>query len=200
LPRLTREESQARTRARLLAAARCRFAQDGYAATSVDRIAEEAGFSKGAFYSNFSSKNAIFLEVLEQHGSESLDGLLASLADAADVAAAIDIVADWASETSRSGNWPLLVLEHARQEGEALRRQETILRAHWRRLGARLASFAPHLACDPVVLGALVHELTYAPAMSFVGRPRSGDLVRIVLRKMLAGDAEAAPRRRASRA
>ena len=56
MARLTREQSQAITRERILSAAGDVVARDGYDGASVDRIAEAAGYSKGAFYSNFSSK------------------------------------------------------------------------------------------------------------------------------------------------
>ena len=65
LSRLTRPQSQARTRERLLAAAREAFIENGFARTSLESIAEAAGFSKGAVYSNFESKDALFLELLE---------------------------------------------------------------------------------------------------------------------------------------
>ena len=65
MSRLTRPQSQARTRERLLAAAREAFIRNGFARTSLEAIAEAAGFSKGAVYSNFESKDALFLELLE---------------------------------------------------------------------------------------------------------------------------------------
>jgi AcrR family transcriptional regulator len=64
--RLTREESKAATREKLLAAASKAFARYGFAAISVDEIAESAGFSRGAFYSNFKSKDELFLTVVER--------------------------------------------------------------------------------------------------------------------------------------
>jgi TetR/AcrR family transcriptional regulator, transcriptional repressor of aconitase len=79
--RPTRQESRARTRERLLLSAREVFARNGYAGASVDLIAENTGFSKGAFYSNFDSKEALFLELLEQHKADeikALEGLLTS--------------------------------------------------------------------------------------------------------------------------
>ncbi len=65
-PRLTREESRQQTRARLLEAAVQVFSRRGYQAATVDEIAEAAGYSKGAVYSNFSSKEELFLELLDQ--------------------------------------------------------------------------------------------------------------------------------------
>ncbi|MGH2599028.1 MAG: TetR/AcrR family transcriptional regulator, partial [Dehalococcoidia bacterium] len=65
--RLTRAESKAITKARLLDAAATVFARKGFAATSVEDIAEAAGYTIGALYSNFSGKEDLFLAVLDQH-------------------------------------------------------------------------------------------------------------------------------------
>lgn len=62
--RLTREESKARTRAELLRAARRLFLRNGFVSTSLADIAEEAGLTKGAVYSNFESKEDLFLALL----------------------------------------------------------------------------------------------------------------------------------------
>ncbi|WP_323018396.1 TetR/AcrR family transcriptional regulator [Castellaniella sp.] len=64
--RLTRQQSQAQTRQRLLAAAHALFAAHGFNATSVEQIALEAGYSRGAFYSNFQTKAEVFLVLLQQ--------------------------------------------------------------------------------------------------------------------------------------
>ena len=61
--RLTRAEQQAQTRERLLAAAERVFARHGYGGASIDLISAEAGYSKGAIYSNFESKEEVFLEL-----------------------------------------------------------------------------------------------------------------------------------------
>ncbi len=62
--RLTRAQQQAVTRERLLAAAEQIFARHGYGGASIELITSEAGYSKGAIYSNFESKEAVFLELL----------------------------------------------------------------------------------------------------------------------------------------
>ena len=66
-PRLTRTQQQAQTRERLLAAAERVVARCGYGGASIDLISAEAGYSKGAVYSNFESKEAVFLELLRRH-------------------------------------------------------------------------------------------------------------------------------------
>jgi AcrR family transcriptional regulator len=72
--RLTREQSKALTRERLLSAARSVFAQRGFHGSSVDEIAAEAGYSTGALYSNFDGKEDLFLVLMEreidEHASE----------------------------------------------------------------------------------------------------------------------------------
>lgn len=62
--RLTRDESRALTRERLVTAAAQVIADKGYASASVEDIAEAAGYSRGAFYSNFGGKDGLFLELL----------------------------------------------------------------------------------------------------------------------------------------
>jgi AcrR family transcriptional regulator len=66
--RLTRAEAKARTREQLLDAAARIFAQKGYAGASVEEIAESAGYSIGALYSNFASKEQLFLELMAARG------------------------------------------------------------------------------------------------------------------------------------
>ena len=64
--RLTREESRAQTRERLLEAARGVFAANGFHGSSVEEIASAAGFSTGALYSNFEGKEDLFLVLMER--------------------------------------------------------------------------------------------------------------------------------------
>jgi AcrR family transcriptional regulator len=68
--RLTREEKKARTRAQLMDAAATVFARRGYVAASLDEVAEEAGLTKGAVYSNFASKEELFEAVIEDRLNE----------------------------------------------------------------------------------------------------------------------------------
>jgi AcrR family transcriptional regulator len=72
--RLTREQSKANTRERLLDAARTVFASSGFHGASVEEIAAAAGFSTGALYSNFDGKEDLFLALMQRevevHASE----------------------------------------------------------------------------------------------------------------------------------
>ena len=66
----TRAERKARTREQLVGAAERLFKRDGFHATSVDAVADEAGYTKGAVYSNFASKEDLFFAVYELRLSE----------------------------------------------------------------------------------------------------------------------------------
>jgi AcrR family transcriptional regulator len=77
--RLSREEKKARTRAQLIDAAATVFAREGFMAASLDEVAEEAGLTKGAVYSNFDSKEDLFQAVIDdrltepmRHGAEAI--------------------------------------------------------------------------------------------------------------------------------
>ncbi|MFJ6678561.1 TetR/AcrR family transcriptional regulator [Microbacterium sp. NPDC091382] len=65
--------SRENTRARLLEAAHEVFAEVGLDAASVETICERAGFTRGAFYSNFESKDELFLALITQLSEDKLD-------------------------------------------------------------------------------------------------------------------------------
>jgi AcrR family transcriptional regulator len=79
--RLTRKEQQAHTRLCLMRSASRVFARHGLHQASINDVAAAAGFTKGAFYANFKSKEELFLAMLDQRFAarlESLDRILAS--------------------------------------------------------------------------------------------------------------------------
>lgn len=71
--RKTRQEQQADTRDRILRAAAKVFARHGFDGASLGQVADEAGFTKGAVYSNFASKDDLFVSLLEIRCRESLE-------------------------------------------------------------------------------------------------------------------------------
>lgn len=71
--RMTQEERKQETRKMLLDSAAEIFAQFGFHGASVDKIAEFAGYSKGAVYANFNSKEELFLALLEQKMKSHVD-------------------------------------------------------------------------------------------------------------------------------
>jgi AcrR family transcriptional regulator len=70
--RMTRDEQRVQTRTRLLDAAESLFGTYGIAEPSIEQIAEEAGYSRGAFYSNFEDKDALVLALIERHQNRSM--------------------------------------------------------------------------------------------------------------------------------
>jgi AcrR family transcriptional regulator len=71
--RLSREDSREQTTQRLLDAAQKLIARKGLDAASVENIAEAAGYSRGAFYSNFESKDDLFIELLRRDHQQATD-------------------------------------------------------------------------------------------------------------------------------
>jgi len=79
--RLTRREKQERTRADLIDAAARVFARRGFHAATIEEIAEEAGYTHGAVYGNFSGKDELFLAVFEQRVAGRVSDVSALAAD-----------------------------------------------------------------------------------------------------------------------
>lgn len=69
------------TRQRLLDAAGDVFAEEGFGRSTVEQVCERAGFTRGAFYSNFTSLDELFLAMWEQRSATMLDGIRTALAD-----------------------------------------------------------------------------------------------------------------------
>ena len=118
--RLTREESRALTREKLLASAYEVMAREGYEGASIDRIAEEAGFSKGAFYSNFDSKEEIFLELLETHSVQDVGEITGLLRNVNDPRKMIEVISDWADTRAKDPSWGMLALDLFRRAKQDL--------------------------------------------------------------------------------
>lgn len=72
---------RAETRQRLLDAAGDVFAEEGFGRSTVEQVCERAGFTRGAFYSNFTSLDELFLAMWEQRSATMLDGIRTALAD-----------------------------------------------------------------------------------------------------------------------
>ncbi len=79
------------------------FARGGYEGASVDLIAESAGYSKGAFYSNFESKEAIFLELLDAHKRREIEALAQLLAQDIPAPELLSLIRN--SETGRGSDF-----------------------------------------------------------------------------------------------
>ena len=109
--RITRKESHAQTRERLIATAHGMFLSDGYNATSLDKVATTAGFSKGAVYSNFSTKHELaVLDVIHRERAQSLADAVSGVDT---VEGRIDAFAAWAEANIGDVGWTALEVEFA---------------------------------------------------------------------------------------
>lgn len=112
--RLTRQESQARTRALLLEVATREFLAHGYAGTSLERVAELAGFSKGAVYGNFAGKEQLCLAVLENQFFAQLQQFVGDFAAGGDtIEDRLGVLERWLEGLLADDAWQLLALEFA---------------------------------------------------------------------------------------
>ena len=75
IPARRRRDKKEEVRARLVAAAVGVFAERGYEGASLERVAEAAGYSKGAVYSNFASKDELFFELVAARIDERLEAV-----------------------------------------------------------------------------------------------------------------------------
>ena len=124
-PRLSRAEQNDRNRALLLSAALRVFLSRGYYAATLDQIADEAGFSKGAVYSRFASKADMFLALLADRIAERA-GQNAQLAGELAGTGNFSALLELAEQAERgTPGWRLLVTEfrvHAARDPELNRR------------------------------------------------------------------------------
>lgn len=126
-PRLTRAQAQARTRAELLAAAARVFKRRGYEGASVAEIADDAGYSHGAVYSNFAGKDDLFLALYEGWVAERVAEIDATWSEPGSLADRARAAADEWMASLAGEPWPFL-----------LRLELTVRAAHDRELRERL--------------------------------------------------------------
>ena len=113
---MTRQESHAQTRDRLVATAHRLFLADGYNATSLERVAETAGFSKGAVYANFAGKEELCLAVLENHYFAQLQKFVGEFAGGGDtIEDRLAVLERWWEVLLAEDEFQLLAMEFAVQ-------------------------------------------------------------------------------------
>jgi len=141
--RHTRKEQQARTRTQLLQSAGRVFARHGLHQASVEQIVAEAGYTKGALYANFASKEDLFLALLEERFAERIAAVDAQLIDPGDPDDSHDHAradpADFVAQVQRDGEWERLFFEFAAHAGRDDAFRGALL-TRWLALIARMAS------------------------------------------------------------
>lgn len=110
--RMTRQQSKELTRVRLVEAAERIFIRKGFDDASVEEISEAAGYSRGAFYSNFKDKDQVLLAVIDRLRPKALDGIFQRLAESAE---RIVAVREWFSNQWRFRDFITLQIEISRR-------------------------------------------------------------------------------------
>lgn len=136
------------TRARLLAGALEVFAERGFHGASVEDICERAGFTRGAFYSNFGSKDELVLALFQATTDRLLEQIEALLPElASQPGSLLDAVLGLLDETaSDQRQWHLISAEftlHALRDpaaAEALNKQRGMFRESLTRLVVQITA------------------------------------------------------------
>ena len=108
----SRRQKQEETRSSLLRSAAKLFCRHGLEGASVDDVAQDAGFTKGAFYSNFKNKEELFLVMMDEKFSaelERIDHLLSGTGEAREEANAA--AEDFVRYVHSDPEWPRLYFE-----------------------------------------------------------------------------------------
>jgi AcrR family transcriptional regulator len=109
--RLTRAERRERTRLELLTAAEACFVTRGFHATSVDQVAERAGYTKGAVYSNFASKEDLFFAVYQRRVEHALTEVAPGLRQAGPEQALDWLATTMIDRRGREDGWLAVFIE-----------------------------------------------------------------------------------------
>jgi AcrR family transcriptional regulator len=127
-----RQEKQAKTRTSLLRSAAKLFRRKGMEGTSVEEIASDAGFTKGAFYANFKSKEELFLTMLDDHFQNELERMDRALSGEGDPGQEAQEAAEGFIQYLADPEWPLLYFQfaaHAARDEDFRRELATRARA-----------------------------------------------------------------------
>lgn len=153
-------------------------------------IAEEAGFSKGAFYSNFNSKEDILLQLLQTNASNDVEELTELFAPLQDVESILQALKSWSDARSANQKWGTIAIEFVRRtihDGDTENPQLHIFYSQWKGVGELLAeklNISP-TRISPLNLGGLVLEVTYGGISGFLKVNTSGEMLDEMLRLMI---------------
>ncbi len=111
--KVSRAERQRQTRERLIEVASDMFLAVGYAGTSLDKVAVEAGFSKGAVYSNFAGKEELCMAVLDQIHAEKIRLVLEVFSEDTSIEARLKNFVEWSRSGLGEPQWTSLEVEFA---------------------------------------------------------------------------------------
>ncbi|CAN7552708.1 TetR/AcrR family transcriptional regulator [Variovorax paradoxus] len=195
--RLTREESRAQTRERLVETAQQLFVSNGYGGASIRDIADKAGYSQGAFYSNFSSKEDVLLELLRRHMEAEATQLFKVMGnEQQEPGQMLAELEAWASTLNHDADWCMLSIElqlHANRSRSFAAEYRKVWNKHRSELGGVIGQLFGKLGRTPPAapdeLAAAFMALSHGLALQRIStRPDpSGRLIMVFLRGLIAG-------------
>src|SRR5215471_2367897 len=106
-----RQERTEITRARLIQSAEKVFARDGFEAAKLEEIAADAGYTRGAFYANFESKEDLFFALLEREISSRIAALEREMEKFAEPREKLRAMREFFLAKAADRRWCLLALE-----------------------------------------------------------------------------------------
>jgi AcrR family transcriptional regulator len=171
---LTRKQKQERTRAKLMRSAARLFCHRGLEQASVDDIAQDAGYTKGAFYSNFKSKEELFLAMLDQKFGEEIERIEQALrTDETPDEAARQAGEDFMRFVRSDPEWERLYLEfvaYAARNDEFRQELLTRCRAMDERLGEVYSRWTERIGITPPIPVEDITRITSIMADGFLMR------------------------------
>lgn len=178
-----RRPPREQTRREILDAAARAFAQRGLHGASVEAVAAEAGLSTGAVYSNFASKEDLFLTLYEERIASRARDLRAAVGEAGDPGEALAAAAADATRTIRSSpEWLLLYFEFAllaARDPKFGRRFRAVRRRGLDELTRGIADGLRHAGADPSAadrIARTVRAASYGLALEhLLGEAKKGD-------------------------
>ena len=205
-----RRQPRAQTRQDLLDAAARVIARRGFTGASVEAVSEEAGFSTGAVYSNFESKEALFLalyeERIERRRRELREAVVGAGGGGAGLVAAAE---DVSAMLGRERDWFLLYFEfalHAARNPTFARRFKAVREEGLAELAEGLSAGLEHAGIDPPIaardLARAIRAFSYGLALDGLvdggGKPEAlfGPILELIFRGMRPEPEAKAPRRR----
>lgn len=168
---LTRKEQQAHTRSCLMRSAAKVFARRGLHQASIDDVTADAGYTKGAFYANFDSKEDLFLAMLDERFEQRLEQIRRLMASGDEVDSQARAAGEeFAAFLAADPDWQRLFFEFAahaaRNDGfrrELVKRYGTIREG----IAEALARRANELGLEMPVPAEQIALMTFAMANGF---------------------------------
>jgi len=168
--RLTPERRRELTRTALVEAAADVFARRGFDGASLEEIAEAAGFTRGAIYSNFGNKEDLMLAVVERYNQTLVDSFSETLAQGKDVSKeemTVSAAALWRDLIRRDPNLNALNLEfrvRALRDPGFRARLLDLYKQNTARIAALIEreakTYGIKLAIDPIDLSEILNATT----------------------------------------